>query len=90
MRIRVLAALALLSLSSCTSIAPNDHRLTGRIWEPASGTFVERDRVLAQAVAADAVLLGETHDNPEHHALQAWVVRELVAAGRKPVVAFEM
>jgi uncharacterized iron-regulated protein len=36
------------------------------------------------------VLLGEKHDNPDHHRLQAWVLRALIAAGRRPAVAFEM
>lgn len=36
------------------------------------------------------VLLGEKHDNPDHHALQARMLRAMVDAGRKPVVAFEM
>lgn len=39
---------------------------------------------------ADFVLLGEKHDNPDHHRLQAEVLRRLIAAGRKPAVGFEM
>lgn len=47
--------------------------------------------VLARELAgADVVLLGETHDNPDHHNLQAWIIRELVRKGRKPAVAMEM
>jgi len=36
------------------------------------------------------VLLGEKHDNPDHHRLQAEVLRGLIAAGRRPAVGFEM
>lgn len=36
------------------------------------------------------MLLGEKHDNPDHHRLQAWVLRGLLAAGRRPAVALEM
>jgi uncharacterized iron-regulated protein len=36
------------------------------------------------------VLLGEKHDNPDHHVLQARMIRALTAAGRRPVTAFEM
>jgi uncharacterized iron-regulated protein len=39
---------------------------------------------------ADFVLLGERHDNPDHHRLQAWIVDELLAHGRRFAVAFEM
>ena len=36
------------------------------------------------------MLLGEKHDNPDQHVLQARLVRALTAAGRHPAVAFEM
>lgn len=38
----------------------------------------------------DFVLLGEKHDNPDHHRLQAWIVDVLVALGRRPAIAMEM
>ena len=34
--------------------------------------------------------MGERHDNPDHHMLQAEVFRDLIAAGRRPAVGFEM
>ena len=67
-----------------------DHPLVGRTWAVRQARFVdaaERDAALA---AADLVMLGETHDNPEHHLLQARILRALVAAGRRPAVVFEM
>jgi len=36
------------------------------------------------------VLLGETHDNPDHHRLQAWFIRELAHKGRHPAIVMEM
>jgi len=36
------------------------------------------------------VLLGEQHDNPSHHVLQARIVQLLIASGVRPAVAFEM
>jgi uncharacterized iron-regulated protein len=39
---------------------------------------------------ADFLLLGERHDNPDHHRLQADVLRSLIAVGRRPAVGFEM
>ncbi len=67
-----------------------DHPLTGRIWSVAEARFVERAELIAALVPADFVLLGETHDNPDHHLLQAEIVAALAAAGRQPVLAFEM
>lgn len=66
-----------------------DHPLSGRIWLPSAG-FVTPEELVRRAVAADVVLLGENHDNPDHHALQAWVVRQVLGAGKRPLVAFEM
>jgi uncharacterized iron-regulated protein len=67
-----------------------DHPLVGRIWDVRQARAVEA-RTLEDALAtADFVLLGETHDNPDHHLMQARLVRALVDHGRRPAVAFEM
>ncbi|ATB29496.1 ChaN family lipoprotein [Melittangium boletus] len=70
--------------------ATRPHPLVGKIWDTRAGRFVDAatlDEALAQA---RYVLLGEKHDNPEHHRLQAERVRALTASGRKPALAFEM
>ncbi|HEY7538566.1 MAG TPA: ChaN family lipoprotein [Methylomirabilota bacterium] len=45
---------------------------------------------MARLVASKFVLLGERHDNPDHHALQTKLMRAMVAAGRRPALGFEM
>ncbi len=67
-----------------------DHPLVGRIWQPATGAFVTPRRIENAATQADAVLLGEKHDNRDHHLLQARLVRAMIRAGRRPAVIFEM
>ncbi len=42
------------------------------------------------ARAADVIGIGEVHDNPAHHAIQSLALDRLVAAGERPVLAFEM
>lgn len=64
--------------------------LQGRIWDVKAGGFISRDEAAHRMIAADILLLGEKHDNPEHHRLQAWAVAQLTAAGKRPLVAFEM
>jgi uncharacterized iron-regulated protein len=66
------------------------HPLAGRIWRVSDRAFISVDDAVAAALAAEAVLLGETHDNVDHHFLQTWMLRQLTAAGRRPLVAFEM
>ncbi len=67
-----------------------NHPLVGRIWDVAGARFVDSGAVIRRAAGSRFVLLGEKHDNPDHHRLQAQVVQGLIAAGRRPAVAFEM
>ncbi|MEO8878048.1 MAG: ChaN family lipoprotein [Polyangiaceae bacterium] len=54
------------------------------------GRATTEGAIFAEARAADIVWLGEKHDNPEHHLLQARVLAALVKAGARPAVVFEM
>lgn len=47
-------------------------------------------RIAALARGADVIYLGESHDNPAHHAHQRAVLDALAARGAKPALAFEM
>lgn len=67
-----------------------DHPLTGRIWSTARQEFVSPAAVARALAEADFVLLGEKHDNPDHHRLQAWALQVMAARGREMAVAFEM
>jgi uncharacterized iron-regulated protein len=67
-----------------------DHPLVGKIWDVRAGRFVEESALVSAVTGADFVMLGEMHDNPDHHVLQARLVRALAASGRRPALAFEM
>jgi uncharacterized iron-regulated protein len=67
-----------------------NHNLTGRIWDVSSAQFIDRETLVKRLARADFVLLGERHDNPDHHTLQGELLRSLIAVGRRPVVGFEM
>ena len=67
-----------------------DHPLAGRIWDVAATVFIDEATLAERLARGRFVLLGEQHDNPDHHRLQARIVRALIAAGRRPAVAFEM
>jgi len=66
------------------------HVLTGKIWDTTNGRFITPATLYDRLREADFVLLGEVHDNPDHHALQALVIQQLVARGRRPAIVFEM
>lgn len=87
--------LAIVLLSGCSAASwqsplSRNHALVGRVWEVAVGKYVERRALDARLAHADFLLLGEKHDNPDHHRLQAEVLRSVIAAGRRPAVGFEM
>jgi len=73
-----------------TSPLEREHPLAGRIWDVKAARFVDADTLRRSLAAAHFVVLGERHDQPDHHRLQAWLVEALSADGRKPALAFEM
>ncbi|NKB58581.1 MAG: hypothetical protein GKS00_19805 [Alphaproteobacteria bacterium] len=66
------------------------HPLVGKIWRTDAAEFVAPAILIKQLTVADYVFLGEKHDNPDHHRLQAWILESLVAAGKRPAVVWEM
>lgn len=97
---RVLTLLTLLTMfagcrtasteASWQSAVGREHRLVERIWDVAVQRFIDEANVVAAITRARYLLLGEKHDNADHHALQARMIRALTAAGRRPTVALEM
>lgn len=67
-----------------------DHPLAGRIWDVSQGRWVDETTLREELAKARFVLLGEQHDNADHHLLQASLVRALTENGRHPALAFEM
>ena len=94
----VLGALALASCSPAVAPPPrawqspegHAHPLSGRVWDANARRFIEPPVLIERLARTDFVLLGERHDNADHHRLQGWVVEALANAGRRPAVAFEM
>lgn len=67
-----------------------DHPLTGKIWRPNQNAFVTPAEMASDLAKAHYVFLGEKHDNPDHHRLQAWVLEDLVRRGNQPTIVWEM
>ncbi|WP_164020983.1 ChaN family lipoprotein [Pyxidicoccus trucidator] len=73
------------------SSAPHrDHPLAGRIWDVKGNRFVDEAELLRALAGARFVVLGERHDQADHHQRQAKLVRALASGARKPALAFEM
>lgn len=96
----LLAPLALATGLACaTTPAPTlawqaphgrDHPQAGRIRDVSGARWIDEEQLVAALARADLVLVGERHDHPDHHALQARLLEALAARGRRPAVAFEM
>ena len=83
-----LTLLATVAVAVCAPRADETvpHPLDDTIWHVAAGERIDREALARRLDAADIVILGEVHDNPEHHRAQAWAVRRLRPDG----LAFEM
>lgn len=53
------------------------HPLAGKIWSRAAGAFVSPQDYGMALAKSRFVLLGENHDNADHHRLQAWAIRTI-------------
>jgi len=91
------AAVLVLLLDACAakpSLWQSEHGrrnpLVGHIWDVNAAAYLDADTLADRLSSARFVLLGEQHDNPDHHSLQGQVIRALVHRGRKPAVVMEM
>jgi uncharacterized iron-regulated protein len=66
-----------------------DHPLAGKIWDMQERRMLDERTLLERIAAADVVLLGETHDNSQHHALQLKLLQVRLDAGVRPALLFE-
>lgn len=67
-----------------------DHPLVGTAWLVAEGRALSRDELEQRAAGARFVLLGETHDHPDHHRLQGELIASVLGPPPGPAVAYEM
>lgn len=53
------------------------HAELGHIIDLASGQAISPEQLVQRLAGAPRVLVGEKHDNPDHHTLQLWLLRAL-------------
>ena len=94
----LLFALALVGTSGCvtdprqtstTDAANTGHPLVGKIWSTEAASYIDSEDLAAAVAEADYLLLGEVHDNPQHHQLQAWLIAGFPGAPHSVTVGFE-
>jgi len=67
-----------------------DKALVGKIWEVSTRRFISAEALLENLKSREYVLLGEKHDNPDHHSLQREILTALSAEAGLGAVSFEM
>lgn len=103
---RLLLSLSVLVLTGCASLPPSstaqsaesgwqsplyqDHPLVGRIWRGSDQRFLSVQELQLELSAKDFLLLGEKHDNPDHHSLRQTLLQSMLQEGSLGVVSFEM
>lgn len=98
MRITLLLVAAL--LSACQATLPPlpkwqspeglQHPELGQIVELRTGAQLTPAQLLERLAATPKVLVGERHDNPDHHALQLWLLRALAEQRPQGSLLLEM
>ncbi len=100
-RIRTSFSLALFLCAGCVATQTDDaqhwqsplyadHPLVGMIWDSGQEKFMSTDDLFSQLEGVSYLLLGEKHDNPDHHALQLRVLDYVLSSQSVSNVSFEM
>ena len=100
MNLRIVLMMVLGLLSACQSTvlpvpawqatAQRGHPQLGVIEDLRSGQRLTPDELLSRLAGASQVLVGEKHDNPDHHALQLWLLRGLAGERAQGSLLLEM
>ena len=100
-RIKTSFSLALLLLAGCASTQLDqteqwqsqlhtEHALVGMIWDAQADKYIAADELLSRIEGVSYLLLGEKHDNPDHHALQLRALDHVLKTNTVSTVSFEM
>jgi uncharacterized iron-regulated protein len=97
---RLLLIALVLLLAGCQAALPplpdwqspegRQHAQLGQIVELASGRRLSPAQLVERLAAAPRVLVGERHDNPDHHALQLWLLEALATRRAQGALLLEM
>ena len=80
---------------SVTPLLAKDQNWVGKIWSTKEARFVLESELNTALQQSRYILLGETHDNPEHHRLQAKLIKQMVQTSKQtntlpPAIVMEM
>ncbi|MEK1839831.1 ChaN family lipoprotein [Pseudomonas sp. NPDC089918] len=74
---RVMVILAVLLLSACQHVPAVSPPVSGEIRDLRSGQTLTAQELLARLAKPSRLIVGEQHDNRDHHQLQLWLLQTL-------------
>lgn len=77
------------ALAACAAPPTTASGRAPRIFDVKAQRYIDEPALVAALARVRYRLLGEVHDNPEHHVLRARLVAALAATGVRPAVVFE-
>ncbi|MEX0739449.1 MAG: ChaN family lipoprotein [Pseudohongiella sp.] len=86
----VLVCLGCSAQTSWQSPLLRDHELVGRIWLSEQNRFISRSELISLVQQRSLLLLGEKHDNPDHHRLRLELLRAVLLPDGRSQVVLEM
>lgn len=92
MRTSLLIGLGAVLVAGCATLSREPAVIApvpGSIFDTRNHAYVSTEVVQRAVREANFVLLGEIHDNLEHHRLQRELVGHMLAAGRRPALVME-
>jgi len=84
--VRIIVLMTVVLLSACSALPPlpewqgpegRDHADLGLIVDLRNDAVLTPAQLVARLQDSEALLVGERHDNPDHHALQLWLLQAL-------------
>jgi len=100
-RIKTAFPLSLLLLACCAStqqeegqqwqsLLHTEHVLVDMIWDSQADKYIAADELFTRIEGVSYLLLGEKHDNPDHHVLQLRALDHVLQTDNVSAVSFEM
>jgi len=96
---RTLLLLACMSLSAVLSAAElpawqaTEHRDAahlGQVWDTRAQRWLDADQLVSELAGSERVVVGEKHDNLDHHRLQLWLLQQLDEQRPQAALLMEM
>jgi uncharacterized iron-regulated protein len=69
------------------STLQREHPLAGKVWSSSTASFSSLQDLVHTLASVPLVLLGEVHDNPDHHRLRGWAISEIARLRQKAGVS---